>query len=321
VIIIVDGSNSMWGRIGGTEKIVVARKVLSQVLAELPEKMQVGLAAYGHRQKESCQDIEILLPVGNHSRAELETAIAGVQPKGKTPITAALQLVSDGLDVPTQLILVSDGKETCDGDPCELVRTLRESGTEVTVHVVGFDVTSEEREQMTCIADAGGGLYADAATADELTAALTHIRETVVEKVADPAEVTRSAAVAIDQSRANWRLESEGTIYEGRRSRFFTLKGNPMIQLFNRDAVNIGLAINGEMNGARAASYAFFVQGRGPFCERAGPQESFQTSFEPSNAGWLTGSFSGMLACPGYRAMPVEGSFHIEAPRTKTEGE
>jgi len=320
VMLLLDGSNSMWGRIDGTEKIVVARQVLNQVLSELPDDMQVGLAAYGHRQKESCDDIEVLLPVGNHSRAELEAAITSVQPKGKTPITAALQLVAEGLDAPTQLILVSDGKETCEGDPCELVRSLRERGVEVTVHVVGFDVTSEEREQLNCIAEAGGGLYADAGTADELTAALSEIRDTVVEAVADPAEVKRTA-VPIDRSKLNWRLESEGKIYEGRLARFFTLKGNPMIQLINRDAVNVGLAINGEMNGERIVTYAFFAEGRGPVCERVGSEDSFQITFEPSEKGWLTGSFSGILACPEYRAMPVEGSFHIKAPHSGRQGE
>ncbi|UCF38627.1 MAG: VWA domain-containing protein [Acidobacteriota bacterium] len=319
VMLVLDGSNSMWGRIDGTEKIVVAREVMSQVLSELPDDMQVGLAAYGHRQKESCEDIEVLLPVGNHSRTELEAAITSVQPKGKTPITAALQLVAEGLDAPTQLILVSDGKETCEGDPCELVRNLRERGVDVTVHVVGFDVTPEEGEQLNCIAEAGGGLYANAGTADELTAALTDIRETVIEEVAAPAEVKRTAAVAIDRSKAGWRLESEGKVYEGRLFRFFTLKGDPMIQLINRDAVNVGLAIGGEMTGDRIVTYAMFVEGRGPVCERVGPEDSFQITFEPSEEGWLTGSFSGMLACPEYRAMPVEGSFHIKGPRTETE--
>jgi len=100
VMLVSDGSNSMWGRIDGTEKIVVAREVLSQVVSELPKGMQVGPAAYGHRKKQSCDDIEVLLPVGNHARAGLKTAITSVQPRGKTPIKAALQLVADGLDAP-----------------------------------------------------------------------------------------------------------------------------------------------------------------------------------------------------------------------------
>ncbi|HVS02231.1 MAG TPA: VWA domain-containing protein, partial [Thermoanaerobaculia bacterium] len=82
VALVLDGSGSMWGRIEGTEKIVIAREVLGEVLAELPAGTQVGLAAYGHRREGACDDIEILLPVGEHSREELEKVIHGVQPRG-----------------------------------------------------------------------------------------------------------------------------------------------------------------------------------------------------------------------------------------------
>lgn len=186
VALVLDGSGSMWGRIEGTEKIVIAREVLGEVLAELPAGTQVGLAAYGHRREGACDDIEILLPVGEHSREELEKVIHGVQPRGKTPITAALQLVADQLATagqgPAHLVLVSDGEETCGGDPCALVRSLREQGIQLTFHVVGFDVKAEEREQLACVAREGGGIYADASTAGELTAALSEIRATVVEQ-------------------------------------------------------------------------------------------------------------------------------------------
>ena len=212
-------------------------------------------------------------------------------------------------------LVVSDGKETCQGDPCELVRSLRNRGVEITVHVVGFDVTAEEREQLNCVAEAGGGKYADAATADELTAALSDIRQSVVSEVAERDEVRRGATVPIDRSEANWRMESEGTIYEGQLARFYTLKGEPMIQLINRDAVNVGLAIGGEMKGERLVTYAFFAEGRGPICERVGPEDSFWINFEPAEHGWLTGTFSGILGCPEFRAMPVEGSFHIKTPQ------
>jgi hypothetical protein len=120
VLIVLDGSNSMWGRVDGTEKIVVAREVLAGMLADLPPGTAVGLAAYGHRRETDCDDIEVLLPVGTHPRAALDAAIRRVQPRGMTPITAALQRVVEQLDRaagPTHVVLVSDGKETCDGDP------------------------------------------------------------------------------------------------------------------------------------------------------------------------------------------------------------
>lgn len=188
VMLVLDGSGSMWGRVDGTAKIEIARAMLSEMLSELSPGAEVGLAAYGHRREGDCDDIEVLLPVGHHPPELLAARIAGVQPRGKTPIMAALQLVADEVgdgSAPTDLVLVSDGEETCGGDPCALVRTLRDRGMRLTFHVVGFDVGAEERAQLECIAAEGGGLYADARTAEELGRALGEIRKSV-EDTAEP---------------------------------------------------------------------------------------------------------------------------------------
>lgn len=309
VVFILDGSNSMWGRIDGVEKIVVARDVLSEMLSELPTDIQVGLAAYGHRTTDSCEDIETILPVGHHSKEDVEKAVNRITPRGRTPITAALEHVVRELeDRPgqAQIVLVSDGLETCDRDPCEFVQAIRTPNLSLAVHVVGFDVASKEREQLQCIADAGGGIYAGAGSADELTAALGDIRQTVVE----------GAALPVGDSRGYyWRLESEGQLYEGRLFKHFLLSGNPMIQLINRDAVNFAMVFEGDMSGERTVTQATFVHGRGPVCERVGPLDMFKIRFEPPEPGWVSGTFSGILGCPDYSAMPVEGSFRIKAPR------
>lgn len=308
VIFILDGSNSMWGRIDGVEKIVVARDVLSEMLSELPTDLQVGLAAYGHRTTDSCDDIETILPVGQHSKEDVEKAVNRITPRGRTPLTAALEHVVKALeDRPgqAQIVLVSDGLETCDRDPCEFVRSLRNPNLSLAVHVVGFDVDSEEREQLQCIADAGGGIYAGAGSADELTAALGDIRQTVVEGAIPPVGDSRGYY---------WRLESEGQVYEGRLFKHFLLSGNPMIQLINPDAVNFAMVFEGDMSGERTVTEATFAHGRGPVCQRVGPLDMFTIKFEPAGPGWVSGSFAGMLGCPDYSAMPVEGSFRIKAP-------
>jgi Ca-activated chloride channel homolog len=221
VLIVLDGSNSMWGRVDGTEKIVVAREVLAGMLADLPPGTAVGLAAYGHRRETDCDDIEVLLPVGTHPRAALDAAIRRVQSRGMTPITAALQRVVEQLDRaagPTHVVLVSDGKETCDGDPCALVRALRARDAALTVHVVGFDVTREEAEQLACIAEAGGGLYAGASTAADLTRALGAIRESVVEAAAPPENRAGAPPAGRDAEEPYWRVETGKATYEGHYS-------------------------------------------------------------------------------------------------------
>lgn len=308
VVFVIDGSNSMWGRVDGVEKIVVARDVLGDVLSGLPTGMQTGLVAYGHRAEDSCEDIETILPVGNYSKDDVEEVVNRITPRGKTPTTAALEHVAIELeDRPgtTHIVLVSDGKETCDRDPCEFVRTLRQSNMSLTVHVVGFDVAGEERAQLQCVAEAGGGVYAGAGSADELTAALSDIRETMVEA---------AAPTLVDSASPYWRLESQDKVYEGKLFKHYLLSGNPMIQLINRDAVNFSMVFEGDMSGERTVTQATFAHGRGPVCGRVGPLDMFKINFELSESGWVTGTFSGMLGCPDYSAMSVEGLFHIKTP-------
>jgi Ca-activated chloride channel family protein len=145
----------------------------------------------------------LLAPVGGSDRATLLQLIREINPKGKTPITRSFQLAADLLreaEDETTVVLVSDGKETCDADPCALVRELRRSGVRVRVHVVGFDVNTEEREQLTCIAEAGGGRYFSAVNAQQLQEALTEVRRDVVEKVELPPPSPGATFVAVDSA-------------------------------------------------------------------------------------------------------------------------
>ena len=317
VMIVLDGSNSMWGRVDGTEKIVIAREVLTDMLADLPAQMAVGLAAYGHRREKDCADIEVLLPVGSHSRSAVERAIRSVQPRGMTPITAALQQVAGQLDAaggPTHIVLVSDGRETCDGDPCALVRTLRERGVAVTVHVVGFDVTREEGEQLACIAEAGGGLYASASTTADLTKALAAVRETVVETTARAGPATRPAPGLGGEEEPYWRVQTDTQVYEGHYSVVHRLGDGMSIQLVNDDAVNVGMLLPAAASADGLVEDAFLAIGRAQPCRIVWSKPPFQVNLAPDDGRWLRGTFTGTLACRDYSALPVKGEFRLPRP-------
>lgn len=175
LVFILDASGSMWGQVRGEAKIAVARRVLKEALAGVPEATAVGLVAYGHRSKEDCADIEVIAAPGAQPRPALAAKIDALQPKGKTPITAAVTQVFEALrtrERPATVVLVSDGIETCGGDPCAAVRAAREAGIAFVLHVVGFDVGDVDVAQLECAAQAGGGLYLPAADADQLAAAL-----------------------------------------------------------------------------------------------------------------------------------------------------
>jgi Ca-activated chloride channel family protein len=197
LLLILDASGSMWGQIGGENKIVIARRVLRELVTTLPQERAVGLVAYGHREEGSCSDIELVAPLGELDRAALLRTVDGLAPKGKTPITGAIELALRevaGRDRGATVVLLSDGLETCGGDPCAAVRAARERGTELVFHVIGFDVGKEDVSSLECAAQAGGGLYLPAENADALAAAL----ETAVALAPDVPAGRLSVAVRAD---------------------------------------------------------------------------------------------------------------------------
>ena len=144
LVFILDASGSMLGHVEGRQKIVIAREVMTDLIQELPAGLKIGLVAYGHRRKGDCNDVEELAPLGPLDRKRLIETIKAIKPKGKTPITHSIQITVEklkALEEETTIVLVSDGKETCEGDPCALVRKLRKTGIKIVMHVIGFDVT------------------------------------------------------------------------------------------------------------------------------------------------------------------------------------
>lgn len=187
IIFVLDASGSMWGKVGGEDKIVIAKRVLKMAIGKLPDTAHVGLIAYGHRRKSDCNDIETLSALKPINKAGLAGQIDALDAQGMTPITNSLQKAIDEVKAQkisdtVKIVLVSDGLETCKGDPCKLVRDAKKAGVNITVHVIGFDVGKVIVSQLECIAQAGDGIYTDAQSADELASALTEAVSTEVEE-------------------------------------------------------------------------------------------------------------------------------------------
>lgn len=182
LMIILDASGSMWGRMEGRTKIEIAREVLADVINQLPDGMEVGLVAYGHRVKGNCRDVELLVPLSPLNRKKLISTLNRLNPRGMTPMLYSVSETIKSLKAEageTMVLLVSDGKETCAADPCAGIAELHVSNVNFVLHIVGFNVTQEEKTQLTCMADAGGGIYFSAENVAGLKGALQQIRETV----------------------------------------------------------------------------------------------------------------------------------------------
>lgn len=216
-ILVLDASGSMWGQIEGVNKIVIAREVVTDLLGTLPEDQALGLVAYGHRTKGDCNDIELLYQPGTDRQA-IADAVMGLNPKGKTPLSAAVLQAAEALKYTEEaatVILVSDGIETCNIDPCELGRRLEKTGVGFTAHVIGFDVAEPEAQaQLQCLAEETGGLYRSASNAGELSEALAEVA--VAQPEPEPIPEPEPATIQVTFRATNGEngpLEADGLVW------------------------------------------------------------------------------------------------------------
>ncbi len=180
-ILVLDASGSMWGQIDGKAKITIAQEVIGELLQSLPADQELGLTVYGHRRKGDCSDIETMILPGGDTRDAIRAAVNAITPKGKTPLSAAVIQAAEALKYTEEratVILISDGRETCELDPCEVGRNLEKAGIDFTAHVIGFDISdAKDRAELQCLAEETGGTFRTASNASELNDALQVIAE------------------------------------------------------------------------------------------------------------------------------------------------
>jgi len=236
MIIVLDVSGSMGGKVRGERKIDIARRVIGELLGNWSPSVELGLIAYGHRRKGDCGDIEVVVPIGKVDTARFAGAMKRLRPVGMTPLTAAVRRAAETLrysERKATVILVSDGAETCKADPCALGRELKSKGVDFVAHVIGFDVKAREEQGLKCLAEATGGLYVSARDANQLHEALRRTVKQVEETKPKPAPPPKadmsknnvrfvavySAGGEQVRSDIEWSVQQKSTIMEAGREK------------------------------------------------------------------------------------------------------
>jgi len=163
---------------------------LKRVLPDVAPFRQMGLVVYGPGPKDACSNIVLHFEPQEDAGAAILGVVDQVAPDGDTPLTEAVRKAAEVLgnaEGSGDVVLVTDGRETCNGAPCQLAAEL--SSTDLTVHVIGFRVRGaafewqsvanfDVRNHQTvarCLADRTGGEYVPAETTDDLVKALREI--------------------------------------------------------------------------------------------------------------------------------------------------
>lgn len=181
-MIVFDASGSMAGTDLNTSpvapRIAKVKQALATVLPDIAVERRLGLLDYGPGPYNRCDNIELQLEPTSNAAGRIMAAVEKLVPAGRTPLTSAVREAAKVLDFPAKpavVVLLTDGEETCGGDPCQLAHALRSMGAHITVHVIGYRTsdawTGNGMLQSRCLADATGGLYVSAETKDQLIAA------------------------------------------------------------------------------------------------------------------------------------------------------
>ncbi len=145
-----------WDRSSRMEEAKRILNAIADSLSVLPN-VEVGLRVYGHQYDQSqnnCRDTKLEVPVGKNNLKFIKKKLELIKPKGITPI--ALTLEKCGLDFPpgtarNVIVLITDGVESCGGDPCEIAKQLQQKGVIIKPFVIGLGVPEGIVEGLECI--------------------------------------------------------------------------------------------------------------------------------------------------------------------------
>jgi len=176
ILFLLDGSGSMLAKWENTYRITVAKKLLCDFVDSLRtvNNLELALRIYGHQfdQKlKRCDDSRLEVPFAGKNHDRIISSLKNLGPKGNTPIAYSLEQAAN--DFPTDgkarniIIIITDGIESCDGDPCAVSLQLQRKGIFLKPFIIGIGMDKKFEEQFGCM-----GSFYDASNISEFRHAL-----------------------------------------------------------------------------------------------------------------------------------------------------
>lgn len=142
--------NSLAGQ-GDNSRLGIAKGAVRGMMETLPSDVDVGLVVFGQ-----CSGAESFKFFSANDRSRLLSLLRSITPQEGTPLARGLERAGamvDGVSVPATVVVVTDGEDSCGGDPCAVARALKAQKPNLTINVVDVNGTGEA----ACMAQATGG--------------------------------------------------------------------------------------------------------------------------------------------------------------------
>ena len=153
VVVVVDSSGSMKEPIAGApNRLEAAKRAIDDLIDELPPDVDIGLVEFG-----DCEKVRRDRFYAGSERGQLKAQIERLSPDRGTPLARSIERAGAVMSsqVPGTIVVVTDGEDSCDGDPCAAARALARKKPNIAVNVI--DIGSEAGSAASCIASATGG--------------------------------------------------------------------------------------------------------------------------------------------------------------------
>lgn len=201
ILFVLDGSGSMNAQWGDDQsRMDVAKDILTRLVDSLRinPKLELALRVYGHRysrQSNNCNDSQLEVPFGINNHNAIINEIKDLTPRGVTPITySLLEAAHDfppGAGYRNILILITDGVESCGGDPCEASVALQKKGVFLRPFIIGLGVAGGK--VLDCV-----GKFVDAENARSFNNILNKSLETTFARTTVTVELLNGENEAVE---------------------------------------------------------------------------------------------------------------------------
>lgn len=163
ILFVFDDSYSMYAPWNSNIKIEVAKKVMGEFLDSLKRipDLEIALRCYGHttffKPERNCKDSKLEVPFADvkTNALKVKQRIQKLEPLGTTPIAYSLGEAANDFPVCGNcrniVILITDGIEECDGNPCEVSLMMQKKGIFIRPFVIGVGLDVKFADVMGCI--------------------------------------------------------------------------------------------------------------------------------------------------------------------------
>lgn len=189
-LIILDQSASMLEFYNGKPKIEYAKQAVRNILQSMPDSANIGFRTVGvhpavmfqlitQNPNALCEATILHNEIVPNNKQNISNSLAGIMPSGASPLQYTLQLAIDNdFYIGTKnkhIILVTDGYENCDGDPCRYIRREMLQRDDLKIDIVAIGVPHEEKGLLGCLSEATNGNFLDVETNDDIAPAISKI--------------------------------------------------------------------------------------------------------------------------------------------------